>query len=77
MRNVIDKIATGKKLKELMEREGKSVKEISNTFGISETSVYKWLNGESLPSLNHLVGIVYYLRSTLDETLIPYPQYMK
>lgn len=66
----IDSRATGAKIASLMDLYGISVKELSNTLGVSNQSVYKWLNGQSLPTLENLFQISRILKVSMDEIVI-------
>lgn len=50
---MIDKIETGKLLKELKDMAGISIQDICNACDVSEVSVYKWFSGKCLPTLSH------------------------
>lgn len=48
-----------------------SVKEVSDLLGFSSTrSVYKWLSGQTLPSLDSLIILSEILETTIDELII-------
>lgn len=51
--------------------KNKSIKEISEILGFSSTrSVYKWLSGQTLPSLDSLLVLSEVLETTMDELII-------
>ena len=52
----IDKEATGEKIRELMDRSGMSVRELSDYMGfVSMQSVYHWMSGRNIPSIDNLL----------------------
>ena len=52
---VIDKIRPGKRIKRFIEMSGYTVKEIRDYLGLgSVQSIYHWMEGKSLPSLDNL-----------------------
>ena len=53
---VINLKKTGNKIRLLMFQTGISAKAIQDKLGFTTTNaVYKWMNGQSLPSLNNLL----------------------
>ena len=68
---VIDLIETGKNIKRIREASGISVREIQNILGFTNPqAVYKWQNGECLPSIDNLVILAAVLGVTVDEILV-------
>ena len=54
----IDQVKTGKKIKELREQKGLSVRELQRYFLFEDPSViYKWQKGECLPNLDNFVAL--------------------
>ena len=54
----IDKRKTGIQLRKLMDDRGLSVKDVQQYLGLgSVQSVYHWLNGISLPSVDNLYAL--------------------
>lgn len=66
----IDTHATGEKIASLLNLYGISVKELANTLGVSNQSVYKWINGHSLPTLENLFQISRILKVPMDEIVV-------
>ena len=51
----IDAVATGKRIQELRKQKGLRVVDISDYMGFYEPqAVYKWMRGESLPTLQNM-----------------------
>ena len=68
---VIDLIKTGKNIKRIREASGISVRNIQNILGFTNPqAVYKWQNGECLPSIDNLVILAAVLGVTVDEILV-------
>ena len=56
---------TGANLKSLFKNNGYSVRDIENP-----QSIYKWLSGRSLPSLDNLVILSKVLHTTIEDILV-------
>jgi transcriptional regulator with XRE-family HTH domain len=55
---LIDKEATGKQIKRIMDDRGITVKQIQEALGLScVQGIYHWLNGISLTSLDNLYAL--------------------
>lgn len=63
--------ATGAHIKELMDQRGYSVKDIQQKFGFyTPQAVYKWINGDTLPTLDNLVILASILEVSIDDILV-------
>ena len=68
---VIDLKATGENITSLRKKTGISVKEIQMVMGFTNPqAIYKWQNGDSLPSVDNLVILAAVLGVTIDEILV-------
>nr|MBQ4454941.1 helix-turn-helix transcriptional regulator [Clostridia bacterium] len=68
---VIDLIKTGKNIKRIREASGISVRDIQNILGFTNPqAIYKWQNGECLPTIDNLVILAAVLGVTVDEILV-------
>lgn len=68
---MIDLKSTGEKIATLMEETGTSKQDIVEAVGLTTTNaIYKWVNGMSLPTIDHLVILADVLGVTLDELLV-------
>ena len=68
---VIDMVATGENIKNLIANNGMKVKDVANIFGFASAyPVYKWQNGETLPALENLVVLSKLLNVTMDEIIV-------
>jgi len=68
---VIDLRATGQNIKSLRVAAGISVRDLQNILGFTNPqAIYKWQNGDSLPSIDNLVILAAVLGVTVDEILV-------
>ena len=68
---VIDLIATGQNIKNLRVAAGISVRDLQEILGFTNPqAIYKWQNGDSLPSIDNLVILAAVLGVTIDEILV-------
>ena len=64
---LIDKEATGKQIKRIMDYRGITVKQVQEALGLScVQEIYHWLNGISLPSLDNLYALSELLQVSMD-----------
>lgn len=69
---VIDLVATGNNIRRLRIERGLTVRDIQSYFGFEEPrAVYKWQNGESLPTVDNLYALGNLLDVPMDGILIP------
>ena len=62
---------TGTNLKSLFKNNGYSVRDIQSVMGFENPqSIYKWLSGRSLPSLDNLVILSKVLHTTIEDILV-------
>lgn len=67
---MIDMEATGIAIKEKLKENGVPVKELAKKLGFaSPNAVYKWIKGETLPTLDNLVLVALFLGTTMDELI--------
>ncbi len=67
----VDTISTGKRINDLRKRAGLSVKDIQNVLGLGSTqSIYKWLSGQNLPTVDNLVILAAVLHVSLDDLIV-------
>ena len=68
---MVDMGETGKRIKELRERSGLSVREVQNFLGLeAPQSIYHWQNGKTLPSVDHLIALSKLFGVSVEEILI-------
>lgn len=62
---------TGKRIRELLKENGYSVRDVQGAMGFSgPQAVYKWLYGQSLPSVDNLVVLSKILHTSIDSILV-------
>ena len=66
----IDVQATGRRIRQLMDERGLQVSTISRNLDLSDQAVYKWLSGESLPTLENAVILSQMLDTDVDDMLV-------
>ena len=66
----IDSIKTGEKIKASIVRSNIQIKELAKMMSVSKQAVYKWICGESLPSLENVVLLSSILNVPLDELIV-------
>ena len=67
---VIDKKETGINLRRIMDKRGLSVKDIQQYLGLgSVQSVYHWLNGLSMPTVDNLYALSHLFQVSVDDML--------
>ena len=68
---VIDLTATGQNIRNLRVAAGISVRDLQNILGFTNPqAIYKWQNGDSLPSIDNLVILAAVFGVTVDEILV-------
>lgn len=68
---VIDLVATGKKIHQLREESGLSVRDLQCFFGFEDpTAIYHWQNGKNLPTVDNLCALSKILGVSMDEIIV-------
>ncbi len=72
MMNVsIETQATGKRIRQLIDERGLKVSDIKSAMGFTNPqAVYKWLKGETLPSIDNFVRLSILLGVSIEEILV-------
>ena len=73
MRNfpIIDPVKTGCNIRRIMQLRGITVKDVQTFLELSTVqSVYHWLNGKSLPSIDNIYALSELLEIQIDDLLI-------
>jgi hypothetical protein len=69
---VIDPAATGKNIRRLRLERGMTVRDLQSYFGFEEPrAIYKWQNGETLPSVDNLYALGNLFGVPMDQILVP------
>lgn len=67
---VIDKKKTGINLRLMMDERGLTVKDVQQYLGLgSVQSVYHWLNGLSMPTVDNLYALSYLFQVPVDDLI--------
>jgi transcriptional regulator with XRE-family HTH domain len=68
---VIDVAKTGQKIKQIMQREGVSVKDIQDFLELSTPqSIYHWFDGRNLPTVDNLYALSEFFHMPIDAFLV-------
>ena len=68
---VIDLLATGMHLKELMDARKLSVQDVQEAMGLaSPQAVYRWLCGSNLPSVDNLYALSRFLDVPMNNVIV-------
>lgn len=71
MGRIIDVEATGKNIRKLMDDRNLKVRDVQYVMGLeSPRAIYKWLSGDTMPTVDHLVILADYLGVTLDDIIV-------
>ena len=63
----VDMVATGKRIKAMRVAKGMTVKDVQEIFGFgSANTIYKWQNGESMPTIDNMVVLAKIFGTTID-----------
>lgn len=67
---ILDKQATGRRIRRLMDAAGVSVKDVQQYLGLScVQSVYHWLDGSSMPTMDNIYALSELLQTPVDVML--------
>ena len=66
----IDPVKTGEKIKSYIGRSNIQIKDLARMMSVSQQAVYKWICGESLPSLENIVLLSSILNVPLDDLIV-------
>ena len=68
---VIDIEKTGKHLKELCRQNGFTVTDIQKALYLKcPQSIYRWFNGETLPTVDHFIVLAYMMNLPVEELIV-------
>lgn len=66
----IDPVKTGENIREAMNHKNLTVRDITLALGLSTpNSVYKWLRGDTVPSIDNIYALSLLLDSSLDDLI--------
>lgn len=66
----VDMKATGVNIRKMCDSAGVSATEMARRAGVSKTAVYKWFNGDSIPTVDNLVVIATEFRVRIDDVIV-------
>ncbi len=67
---IIDTVETGKNLKRIIRERGYSVKDIQGYLNLGTVqSIYHWLDGKSLPTIDHLYALSDLFKLPIDSLI--------
>ena len=67
---MVNMAATGANIKALIKANGLKVSDIQNKCGFNTPqSIFKWMRGDAMPSIDNLVILAYILNVTIDEII--------
>ena len=68
---VIDKVKTGKQLKQLIKNKGYTIKDIKQYLSLScIQTIYRWFDGINIPSVDNLYALSVLLQVPIDRLII-------
>ncbi len=68
---IIDMKATGRNIRRIMQRRGLSVNDIKEFLGLSSVqSIYHWVEGRSIPTVDHLYALSELFSVSIDLIII-------
>ena len=68
---VINPVETGRRINRLRKSKGLSVPYLRDYFGFSTTNaIYKWLRGDTLPSLDNMSALSLLLGESVNDILV-------
>lgn len=67
----VDTVATGLRIAQLCDERNRSVRDLQDFFGFAAPqAIYKWLSGKSMPNLDNLIALSFYLGVTLNDIVV-------
>lgn len=68
---MVNMAATGANIKALIKANGLKVSDIQNKCGFNTPqSIFKWMRGDAMPTIDNLVILAYILNVTIDEIIV-------
>lgn len=62
---------TGKRIKQLLLKQGYSIRDIQGAFGFENPqAIYKWISRKSLPSLDNFIILSRILHTSIEDILV-------
>ncbi len=70
MTKELDFKATGNRIKQVMDEKGITVKDIAHSMNISDQAVYRWIYGDTIPTVKNLFTLSQLLGVEVDDLLV-------
>ncbi len=70
MNKVLDKEGTCRKIKALCAEKNISVSVVTERLDVSPQTVYSWMSGRKMPSVDHMVELSALFEISLDEFIV-------
>lgn len=74
---VLDTVATGLRIKSLMDERNISIKDVSSIMKLSFQAVYRWQKGETLPTISNMYILGQLLGMDVDDILVAKEQHFE
>ena len=66
----LDTVATGNKIKRLMDERNVSIRDVSGFMKVSFQAIYRWQKGETLPTTSNMYILGQLLGTDIDDMLV-------
>ncbi len=66
----LDTVATGRRIKELMDEKQVAIRDVCKTMHVSFQAVYKWQRGEALPTISNFFVLGQLLNIDVGDILV-------
>ena len=66
----LDTVATGHRIGHLMQEKHLCIKDVSRVMNVSYQAVYRWLRGETLPTIGNFYTLSQLMRTDVDDMLV-------
>jgi len=67
---IIDITASGVMIRRYLDLRGVEIKELAERMNVKPSTIYKWLEGRRIPSIDNLVALSYYLETPMDSLIV-------
>ena len=66
----VNLIKTGERIQQLRKERGLTVRQITDTLGLIPQTYYKWALGNSIPSIDSLIGLADIFGVKVDDIIV-------
>ena len=67
---VIDMMATGQKIKDMITKAGMTMREAADIMGVTPMACSKWVNGKTMPTIDNMVIIAHICGVTVNDIIV-------